>query len=230
MAELRIVGLTGLPEVEPGADLAGLLGDAIERVGGLEPDDVLVVAQKVVSKAERRLEKTDDHMATILREASRVRRRRGDLVIAETPHGFVCASAGVDRSNAPGDGWVVLLPEDPDASARRLREGLADRFNAAPAVVVSDSFGRAWRRGTTDVAIGVAGIEALLDLRGTSDRRGYVLQATVVAVADQIASAAGLVMGKAEGVPAALVRGLHVPAADGSARDLVIPPELDLFP
>jgi coenzyme F420-0:L-glutamate ligase / coenzyme F420-1:gamma-L-glutamate ligase len=230
MVELRIVGLTGLPEVEPGADLAGLLGNAIERVGGLEPDDVLVVAQKVVSKAEGRLEQTDDHLATILREARRVRRRRGDLVIAETSHGFVCASAGVDRSNTPGDGWVVLLPEDPDASAGRLREALEERFGIAPAAIVSDSFGRAWRRGTTDVAIGVAGVEALLDLRGTSDRRGYVLQATVVAVADQIASAAGLVMGKAEGVPAALVRGLHLPTADGSARDLVIPPELDLFP
>ena len=230
MAELRVVGLTGLPEVQPGANLASLLGDAIERAGGLEPDDVLVVAQKVVSKAEGRLEQTDDHVATIFREARHVRRRRGDLVIAETPHGFVCASAGVDRSNAPGDGWVVLLPEDPDASARRLREALVERFDTALAVVVSDSFGRAWRRGTTDVAIGVAGVDALLDLRGTADRRGYVLQATVVAVTDQIASAAGLVMGKADGIPAALVRGLHLLAADGSARDLVIPRELDLFP
>jgi coenzyme F420-0:L-glutamate ligase / coenzyme F420-1:gamma-L-glutamate ligase len=230
MGELRVVGLTGLPEVQPGANLASLLGAAIEQAGGLEPDDVLVVAQKVVSKAEGRLEQTDDHVATILREARHVRRRRGALVIAETPHGFVCASAGVDRSNAPGDGWVVLLPEDPDASARRLREALAERFGTAPAVVVSDSFGRAWRRGTTDVAIGVAGVDALLDLRGTADRRGYVLQATVVAVTDQVASAAGLVMGKADGVPAALVRGLRLPAAEGSARDLVIPLELDLFP
>jgi coenzyme F420-0:L-glutamate ligase len=230
MSELRIVGLTGLPEVEPGADLARLLGDAIEGAGGLEPDDVLVVAQKVVSKSEGRLEQTDDHVQTILREARHVRRRRGDLVIAETPHGFVCASAGVDRSNAPGEGWVVLLPEDPDASASRLREALGERFGTAPAVVVSDSFGRAWRRGTTDVAIGVAGVDALLDLRGTADRRGYVLQATIVGVTDQIASAAGLVMGKADGVPAALVRGLRLPVADGSARDLVIPRELDLFP
>ena len=230
LGELRIVGLTGVPEVEPGADLAGLIGDAIERAGGLEPDDVLVVAQKVVSKAEGRLEQTRDHVATILREARRVRRRRGDLVIAETRHGFVCASAGVDRSNTPGDGWVVLLPEDPDASAGRLREALEERFGIAPAVIVSDSFGRAWRRGTIDVAIGLAGIDAVLDLRGTADRRGYVLQATIVAVGDQIASAAGLVMGKADGVPAALVRGLHLPVAEGSASDLVIPRELDLFP
>ncbi|HEX2504719.1 MAG TPA: coenzyme F420-0:L-glutamate ligase [Gaiellaceae bacterium] len=230
MADLRIVPLAGVPEVEPGADLAALLGDAVAAAGGLEADDVLVVAQKVVSKAEGRVERTDDPLATILREAKAVRRRRGDLVIAETSHGFVCASAGVDRSNAPGDGWVVLLPEDPDASARRLREGLAARFGVAPAVVVSDSFGRAWRRGTVEVAIGVAGLEPLHDLRGTRDRRGYRLQTTLVAVADQLASTAGLVMGKADGIPAALVRGARVSAGDGSARDLVMPAELDLFP
>lgn len=230
MTDLRIVPLTGIPEVEPGADLAALVGDAVERAGGLEPGDVLVVAQKVVSKAEGRLEQTDDHMATILREARAVRRRRGDLVIAETQHGFVCASAGVDRSNTPGEGWVVLLPEDPDASARQLRDALETRFGLAPAVIVSDSFGRAWRRGTVEVAIGVAGVEPLLDLRGTADRRGYVIRTTLVALADGLASTAGLVMGKADGIPAALVRGAVFPAGEGSARDLVIPPELDLFP
>jgi coenzyme F420-0:L-glutamate ligase/coenzyme F420-1:gamma-L-glutamate ligase len=228
--DVRVAGLTGIPEVEQGADLVELLGGAIERAGGLEPGDILVVAQKIVSKAEGRVERTDDHLATILREARKVRRRRGDLVIAETRHGFVCASAGVDRSNAPGDGWVVLLPEDPDASARRLREALGARFGVAPAVVISDSFGRAWRRGTVEVAIGVAGLEPLLDLRGTVDRRGYVLETTLVALADEVASAAGLVMGKADGTPAALVRGLDVPAGAGLARDLLIPPELDLFP
>jgi coenzyme F420-0:L-glutamate ligase / coenzyme F420-1:gamma-L-glutamate ligase len=230
MSDLQVVALQGIPEVEPGADLAELLGDAVERAGGLERGDVLVVAQKIVSKAEGRVERTDDHVATVLREAHRIRRRRGDLVIAETRHGFVCASAGVDRSNAPGEGWVVLLPEDPDASARRLRDALAARFGVAPAVIVSDSFGRAWRRGTVEVAIGVAGIEPLLDLRGTADRRGYVLKATLVALADELASAAGLVMGKAEGIPAALVRGAVFPVGEGSARELVIPPELDLFP
>jgi coenzyme F420-0:L-glutamate ligase/coenzyme F420-1:gamma-L-glutamate ligase len=230
MSDLRITALRGIPEIEPDADLAELLGDAVDRAGGLEHGDVLVVAQKVVSKAEGRLAQTDDHVATILREARKVRRRRGDLVIAETPHGFVCASAGVDRSNAPGEGWVVLLPEDPDASARRLREALGARFGVAPVVVVSDSFGRAWRRGTVEVAIGVAGMEPLLDLRGTADRRGYVLKATLVALADELASAAGLVMGKAEGIPAALVRGAVFPVGEGSARELVIPPELDLFP
>jgi coenzyme F420-0:L-glutamate ligase / coenzyme F420-1:gamma-L-glutamate ligase len=230
MTDLRVVGLAGIPEVEPGDDLAELLGDAIDRVGGLERGDVLVVAQKVVSKAEGRVEHTKDHLATILREARAVRRRRGDLVIAETRHGLVCASAGVDRSNAPGDGWVVLLPEDPDESARGIRTALDARFSVAPAVIVSDSFGRAWRRGTAEVAIGVAGLEPIQDLRGTTDRRGYVLETTLVAVADELASAAGLVMGKADGIPAALVRGAVFPAGEGPARDLVIPPELDLFP
>ena len=230
MSELRIVPLTGIPEVRPGDDLAALLGDAIVRAGGLEEGDVLVVAQKVVSKAEGRVEQDDDHVAVILREARAVRRRRGDLVIAETEHGFVCASAGVDRSNAPGEGWLVLLPRDPDASAAALRDALGARFGVAPAVVVSDSFGRAWRQGTTDVAIGVAGMSPLLDLRGTRDARGYELQTTMVAVADELAGAAELVMGKSGGVPAALVRGYRVPAGEGSARDLVMPPERDLFP
>jgi coenzyme F420-0:L-glutamate ligase/coenzyme F420-1:gamma-L-glutamate ligase len=151
-------------------------------------------------------------------------------VIAETEHGFVCASAGVDRSNAPGDGWAVLLPRDPDASARGLREALGERFGIAPAVIVSDSFGRAWRQGTTDVAIGVAGLAPLLDLRGSADRRGHRLESTLIAVADELAGAAELVMGKAEGVPAARIRGLRLPAGDGSARDLVMPRERDLFP
>jgi coenzyme F420-0:L-glutamate ligase/coenzyme F420-1:gamma-L-glutamate ligase len=230
VGEVRIVPLDGIPEVRTGADLADLLGDAIERVGGLAEGDLLVVAQKVVSKAEGRVEETDDHVGVVLREARTVRRQRGDLVIAETRHGFVCASAGVDRSNAPGDGWVVLLPEDPDASARRLREALAARFGIAPPVVVSDSFGRAWRQGTTDVAIGVAGFAPLLDLRGSLDARGYELASTRIAVADELAGAAELVMGKSGGIPAALVRGYAVPPGDGRANDLVMPRERDLFP
>jgi coenzyme F420-0:L-glutamate ligase / coenzyme F420-1:gamma-L-glutamate ligase len=230
VAELRVVPLAGLPEIGARDDLAGLLGEAIERAGGVEPGDVVVVAQKVVSKAEGRVERTDDPLGVVLREARAVRRRRGDLVIAETEHGFVCASAGVDRSNAPGEGWVVLLPRDPDASAARIRDGLGARFGVAPAVIVSDSFGRAWRQGTTDVAVGVAGMRPLLDLRGTRDARGYTLSTTVVAVADELAGAAELVMGKAAGVPAALVRGYGAPEGEGSARDLVMPPERDLFP
>jgi coenzyme F420-0:L-glutamate ligase/coenzyme F420-1:gamma-L-glutamate ligase len=227
---LSVLPLTGLPEVRHGDDLAALLGAAVERAGGLEEGDVVVVAQKAVSKAEGRVEQTDDVLAAILREARAVRRRRGDLVIAETRHGFVCASAGVDRSNAPGEGWIVLLPEDPDASAARIRDALAERFGHAPAVIVSDSFGRAWRQGTTDVAIGVAGMRPLLDLRGRRDARGHELQTTMVAVADELAGAAELVMGKADGIPAAVVRGYRVPSGDGSARDLVMPRERDLFP
>jgi coenzyme F420-0:L-glutamate ligase/coenzyme F420-1:gamma-L-glutamate ligase len=183
-----------------------------------------------VSKAEGRVEQARDHLEVVLREARAVRRRRGDLVIAETEHGFVCASAGVDRSNAPGKGVVVLLPRDPDASAQRIRETLTARFGVAPAVIVSDSFGRAWRQGTTDVAIGVAGMLPLLDLRGTKDTRGYTLSTTVIAVADELAGAAELVMGKTRGVPAVLVRGYRAPDGDGSAHELVMPPERDLFP
>ena len=230
MTGVQVLPLEGIPEVRPGDDLAAMLADALERAGGLVDGDVVVVAQKVVSKAEGRVEQSDDHVEVILREARTVRRRRGDLIIAETEHGFVCASAGVDRSNTPDDGWVVLLPRDPDASAASIRERLAERFGQAPAVIVSDSFGRAWRQGTTDVALGVAGMRPLLDLRGTRDGRGYELQTTMIAVADELAGAAELVMGKAGGVPAALIRGYRVPAGDGSARELVMPPERDLFP
>ena len=227
---IEVLPLEGLPEVQAGDDLAALLGDAIEQAGGLQGGDVLVVSQKVVSKAEGRVEQADDHVAVILREARAVRRRRGDFVIAETEHGFVCASAGVDRSNTPGEGWVVLLPRDPDASAAAIRSALGARLGVAPAVIVSDSFGRAWRQGTTDVAIGVAGMRPLLDLRGQQDARGRPLQATVIAVVDELAGAAELVMGKANGVPAALIRGYAAPPGEGSARELVMPPERDLFP
>jgi coenzyme F420-0:L-glutamate ligase/coenzyme F420-1:gamma-L-glutamate ligase len=227
---IQVVPLEGMPEVRPGDDLAALLGNAVERAGGLEEGDVVVVSQKVVSKAEGRVEQTDDHVEVILREAKAVRRRRGDFVIADTEHGFVCASAGLDRSNTPGEGWVVLLPRDPDASAAFLRATLATRFGVAPAVIVTDSFGRAWRQGTTDVAIGIAGMRPLLDLRGELDAGGRPLEATLIAVADELAGAAELVMGKASAVPAALVRGYAVPPGDGSARELVMPPERDLFP
>jgi coenzyme F420-0:L-glutamate ligase / coenzyme F420-1:gamma-L-glutamate ligase len=228
--EIRIIPLSGMPEVGRGDDLGALVGDAVERAGGLEKGDVLVIAHKVVSKAEGRVEETDDVLSVILREARAVRRRRDELVIAETEHGFVCASAGVDRSNTPGEGWVVFLPHDPDASAAGIRSALGERFGIAPPVIVSDSFGRAWRQGTTDVAIGVSGMSPLLDLRGTDDAAGRPLEATIIAVADELAGAAELVMGKAEGVPAALVRGYRGGPGDGSARELVMPPERDLFP
>ena len=236
---IHVIPLEGIPEVEEGDDVAALLQEAADDSGGFQQDDVLVVAQKVVSKAEGRVVRLEDvepsdaardhaadhdprHVEVVLREAARVVRTRPPLVIAETRHGFVCASAGVDASNAPGADTVVLLPLDPDASARRLHERLG------VAVIVSDSFGRPFRQGTTDVAIGVAGLAPLLDLRGRRDRMGYELRTTQIAVADEIAGAAELAMGKTDGIPAAIVRGLEV-EGDGSARDLVIPPERDLF-
>ncbi|MBD0289818.1 MAG: coenzyme F420-0:L-glutamate ligase [Thermoleophilia bacterium] len=227
---ITIVPLLGVPEVRPGDDLARLLGDALERAGGLARGDVVVVAHKVVSKAEGRLERAEDELAVGLREARAVRRRRGEFVIAETEHGFVCASAGVDHSNAPGEGVLVLLPRDPDASARALRSALGARFGSTPGVVVSDSFGRPWRRGTTDVALGVAGLAPLLDLRGTTDAAGRELRSTLVAVADELAGAAELVMGKASAIPAVRIRGYPTPAGEGGARELVMPRERDLFP
>lgn len=203
-------------------------------------------AQKAVSKAEGRVVRLDDiepseraaeiagedqdprRIEAILREAKRIVRVRKPLVIAETQHGFICASAGVDSSNAPEPGMLVLLPLDPDASAQRLRERFRELSGRDVAVLVSDSFGRPWRMGTIDVALGAAGLEVIRDLRGRRDRVGYELHATMIAVADEIASAAELVMGKLDGIPAAVVRGLEV-AGDGRARDLVIPEERDLF-
>jgi coenzyme F420-0:L-glutamate ligase / coenzyme F420-1:gamma-L-glutamate ligase len=164
----------------------------------------------------------------VLGEATRIVRRRGGLVIAETRHGFVCASAGVDASNAAAPGQLVLLPVDPDASAARLRERLTELSGREVGVLVTDSFGRAWRQGTTDVAIGAAGVSVLLDLAGERDLVGYELHATVIAVADEIAGAAELVMGKTRRIPAVVVRGLHV-HGDGTARDIVMPRERDLF-
>jgi coenzyme F420-0:L-glutamate ligase / coenzyme F420-1:gamma-L-glutamate ligase len=245
VTELRVLPLEGIPEVRAGEDVGALVVEAAERAGGLLEGDVVVVVQKVVSKAEgrtvrladvepseraRELARDDDarRLEVILGESVRVVRTRPPLVIAETRHGFVCASAGVDSSNAPERDTVVLLPLDPDASARRLRARLGELTGIELGVIVTDSFGRAWRQGTTDVAIGVAGLTPLLDLRGVRDATGYELHATQIAVADEIAGAAELVMGKASQVPAAVVRGLDV-SGDGSARELVIPAERDLF-
>jgi coenzyme F420-0:L-glutamate ligase/coenzyme F420-1:gamma-L-glutamate ligase len=243
--EVRVIGLPGIPELEPGDDLAALLVESAERTGGLEPGDVLVVAQKAVSKVEGRIVDLADvepserarelagdedprRVEVILREAREVVRSRPPLVIAETLHGFVCASAGVDASNAKGPDTVILLPLDPDASAARLRKTVADLTGVSVGVIVSDSFGRAWRQGTTDVALGVAGVEALRDLRGQHDSAGYELHTTQIAVADELAGAAELVMGKTDGVPAAIVRGVRA-GGSGSGRDLLMPRERDLF-
>ncbi|MGZ4307868.1 MAG: coenzyme F420-0:L-glutamate ligase [Gaiellaceae bacterium] len=238
---MRILPVEGLPEIREGDDLAELIAARAK----LEDGDVLVVAQKAVSKAEgrvvrladvepsdeaRRLAGEEDprRLEVILRESKRVVRTRPPLVIAETRHGFVCASAGVDSSNAPGPETVVLLPEDPDASAARLRARLRELSGAEVGVIVSDSFGRPWRQGTTDVAIGLAGIRPLLDLKGVRDPTGYELHATVIAVADELAAAAELVLGKTSGIPAALIRGYEA-SGEGSARELVMPEERDLF-
>jgi coenzyme F420-0:L-glutamate ligase / coenzyme F420-1:gamma-L-glutamate ligase len=207
---------------------------------------VVVLAQKIVSKSEGRIialtgiepsdrareiagdDEDPRRIEVILREAARVVRVRPPLVIAETTHGFICASAGVDASNAPEPDTLVLLPHDPDASAQQIRDRLRELTGREVAVLVTDSFGRPWRQGTIDVALGAAGLEVMRDLRGTRDRVGYELHSTIIATGDEIASAAELVMGKADGIPAAVVRGLEV-AGDGQARELVIPEERDLF-
>jgi len=236
-----VIPVRGLPEVREGDDLAELIAAAAD----LEDGDVVVVAHKVVSKAEGRVVRLAEvepsaqardlaadedprRLEVILRESARIVRTRPPLVIAETRHGFVCASAGVDASNAPEADTVVLLPEDPDASAARLRDRLRELTGADVAVIVSDSFGRAWRQGTTDVAIGCAGLRPLLDFHGERDAAGYELHATVIAVADELAGAAELVKGKLDGVPVAVVRGFDR-RGEGTAREVVMPPERDLF-
>ena len=251
---LLVLPLAGLPEVRPGDDLGALVADAVAATPGalpLRPDDVIVVTQKVVSKAEgavvdlrtieprpeaaafaERWKRDPRQVEVVLRQAVRVVRMANGVIIAETRHGFVLANAGVDASNVgPGTGDVVLLlPDDPDASARRIRDALAARLGTAPGVVVSDSLGRPWRFGITDLAIGVAGFRPLEDLRGTPDADGRSMAATVRAVADEIASAAELVLGKSARRPAALVRGAAPPPGDGSIRDdVLMPPEADLF-
>jgi coenzyme F420-0:L-glutamate ligase / coenzyme F420-1:gamma-L-glutamate ligase len=234
--ELRIFPIETMPEVRPGDDLATQVFEAARTEGRpLEDGDVLVVTQKVVSKAEDRLVPIDpddplSHKPLVERESVRVLRRRGDLIVSETRHGFVCANAGIDLSNVDR-GYAALLPEDSDRSARRIRDVLRHRHGVRVGVVISDTFGRPWRRGLTDVAIGCAGVLAVVDLRGTQDSQGRVLQVTEVCVADELASAAEMVMGKASGIAAAVVRGVD-PAwlGEGSVRDQVVrSPAEDLF-
>jgi coenzyme F420-0:L-glutamate ligase/coenzyme F420-1:gamma-L-glutamate ligase len=239
---IELQPVEGLPEIRQGDDLAAMIVGACELRAG----DVVCVAQKIVSKAEGRVVRLADvdpseeaydlagvagdprRLQVVLEEAARIVRSRPPLAIAETRHGFVCASAGVDASNAPEPDSVVLLPKDPDASAARIRHDLRLRTGHSLGVVVTDTFGRAWRVGIANVAIGSAGVEVLRDLRGQYDPTGYELHSTVIAIADEIAAAAELVMGKTDRIPVAIVRGLEV-VGEGSARDLIMRPEHDLF-
>jgi coenzyme F420-0:L-glutamate ligase/coenzyme F420-1:gamma-L-glutamate ligase len=232
MTPLSIFPIEGMPEIRPGDRLATLIAEASP---GLLDGDVLVVTQKIVSKAENRLVEVDaddplSHKALVEQESVRVVRRRGDLIISETSHGFVCANAGIDLSNVER-GYAALLPVDCDRSARRIRDGLKGQLGIEVGIIISDTFGRPWRRGLTDVAIGVAGIAAVVDLRGSTDTQGRELMVTEVAVADEIASAAELVMGKASGIPVAVVRGVDRSwLREGSVREEIVRhPSEDLF-
>ena len=223
---VEILPVHGLPEVRPGDDLPSLLAD---HIPDLRSGDAVVVTQKIVSKAESRLVPEENGRdAWVERETERVVARGGDVVITETSHGFVCANAGVDASNVEA-GWLSLLPEDPDGSAEVIRRRLAAARGVDVGVVITDTFGRAWRRGLVNVAIGCAGMPALVDLRGRKDHIGRVLEATIVALADEVAAASGLVMGKDAMVPAAVVRGVASAGPPGKASDLLRPREEDLF-
>jgi coenzyme F420-0:L-glutamate ligase/coenzyme F420-1:gamma-L-glutamate ligase len=248
-SEVRIIGLQGLPNVTPGTDLAQVIVEAAQAQEVTFIDgDILVVTQKIVSKAEGQL--VDLHTVTpspfalqvakeqakdpqivevVLRESKRVVRMAQRTIIAETHHGFICAHAGVDESNVAGEGTVALLPVDPDASARRLRQGIRERTGIELAIIISDTFGRPWREGLVNVAIGVAGMGPFKDYRGLPDTEGRMLKVTTLAVVDELASAAELVMGKLDRVPVALIRGYAFIPGDGAATQLVRAPERDLF-
>jgi coenzyme F420-0:L-glutamate ligase / coenzyme F420-1:gamma-L-glutamate ligase len=248
MKRLELIGLEGIGEVGKGDSVGALIGDACSRQNiSLLDDDVLVVAQKIISKAEGRIISLDDVQPSaraielagqldkepalvevILRESRGIIRMGGRALIVETHHGFICANAGVDQSNV-GKNRVALLPKDPDGSAREVRKEIQRRIGKKPAVIVSDSFGRAWRVGTVDVAVGVAGLKTIKDERGMTDRHGYELKAAVAAVADEIAAAAELVMGKRDGVPVVIVRGCEIEREEGSVKELLRPEAEDLF-
>jgi len=246
--EIRIIGLTGMPEAKAGDDVAAQIIEAARRGPGLRDGDVVVVTQKIVSKAEGRLvdlctvtpssfaseiakvqDKDPRVVEVVLRETRRVVKMDQRTIITETHQGLVCANAGVDESNVAGEGKVALLPADADASARRLRQAVQALTGVELAVIISDTFGRPWREGFVNVAIGVAGLEPLKDYRGLVDTEGHVLKATILAVADEVASAAELVMGKLDRVPVAVVRGYPYTPGEGTATEMIRPPEKDLF-
>lgn len=236
MSRLTAWGVEGIGEIRPGDQLGDIIAAVCAAApnGPLEDGDVLVVTQKVVSKAEGRLVEVDatdplSHKRLVEEEATRIVRRRGDLIITETRHGFICANSGVDLSNVER-GYAALLPIDSDRSARRVRDIVKAKLGVSVGVIVSDTFGRPWRKGLTDVAIGVAGIAGVVDLRGTPDSLGRIMQVTEVAVADEIASAAELVMGKSSGIPVAVVRGVDPEwMRESDVQELVRPPQEDLF-
>lgn len=249
MRTISLTAIEGIPMVKAGDDLAALIAGRLDATGlRLEPGDILVVCQKVVSKAEGRVvdlkdfepsefarsyatrwEKDPRAIEIVLRQTSRIVRNDRAVLIVETGPGWVCANAGVDESNSLEDGRAILLPEDPDASARRLRDQLGRRLGVAVAVLITDTFGRPWRDGLTEVCLGIAGMNPILDLRGTADLGGRELHHTVVAIADEIASAAGLLMEKAGAIPAVVVRGYQYEPFEGSAKVLIRPAEADLF-
>ena len=249
MSTIAIIPIPGIPQIQPGDDLPSLLLDAIDRAKvGLKSDDILVVCQKVVSKAEGAVIdlKTIDpspfaqHIAAlwdkdprvvevVLRQSSRIIRMKNGVVITETKQGWVCANSGVDESNSLGDDIIIVLPQDPDASARNMRVAIQERRGILIGVIITDTFGRPWRDGLVEFALGVSGFEPLLDLRGTSDLQGKELHHTVVAVADELAAAAGLVMEKGAAVPAVIIRGYRFMPAEGSGKKLIRPADADLF-
>jgi coenzyme F420-0:L-glutamate ligase / coenzyme F420-1:gamma-L-glutamate ligase len=247
-AEVKIIPLPGLPEIEEGSDLRALIIEAIRRTGvQLNDGDVLILAQKIVSKAEGRIvnlesitpssravdwatawDKDARMVEVVLRESKRIVRMERGILISETAHGFICANAGVDASNI-AEGTVILLPDNPDASADTVRVALEKEFGVRLAVIVSDTFGRPWREGLVNVAIGISGIGPLIDYRGQVDSHGNRLKVTVIAIADELASAAELVMKKSAGIPIAIIRGSDYEAREASAGELIRTPELDLF-
>ena len=231
MTKLEIIPLEGIPEISPGDDLVEIIG----QLDTIQSGDILVVTQKIISKAENQMIDIDpndplSHKPLVERESVRILRRRGDLIISQTKHGFVCANAGIDLSNVER-GQAALLPDDSDRSARRLRDGLAGRFQLDVGIIISDTFGRPWRRGLTDVAIGSAGVLPILDLRGSPDAFGREMQVTEVALVDELASAAELVMGKSSGIPIAIVRGADMSwFGNGSVQEQIVrDPQDDLF-
>lgn len=232
MNTVQIFPIAGIPEINPGDDLAGLILEAIAAgPTGLEVGDVLVITHKIVSKAEGRVfDASDDiaYRAAVANEARAIIRRRGDLVITQTPQGFICANAGVDRSNVPGNA-AVLLPVDSDRSAHGVRMRIRHETGFDVPVIISDTFGRPWRRGQTDIAIGVSGLNAIDDHKGRPDANGRIMEATEVAIVDEIAAAADLAMGKSTQVPVAIVRGVEWQPGSSRATDLVRPPHEDLF-